>query len=41
MTQTIIGVFDTYQEANAAVEALIADGIPRSNVEIHSRQSEI
>lgn len=41
MTQTIIGVFDTYQEANAAVEALIADGIPRSNVEIHSRQSGI
>ncbi len=41
MSQTIIGVFDTYQEANAAVEALVADGIPRSNVEIHSSQSEI
>ena len=41
MTQTIIGVFDTYQEANAAVEALIADGISRSNVEIHSRQSQM
>ncbi|RTZ41101.1 DUF2382 domain-containing protein [Candidimonas sp. SYP-B2681] len=41
MTQTIIGVFDTYQEANAAVDALTAEGISRSNVEIHSRQSDI
>jgi uncharacterized protein (TIGR02271 family) len=36
MNQTIIGVFDTQEQAESAASRLEADGVPRSDIDIHS-----
>lgn len=37
MTQTIVGVFDTFQEANNAVEDLVQAGVARSSIDVHAQ----
>lgn len=39
MTQTIVGVFDTFQEANNAVEDLVQAGIARSSIDVHAQNA--
>lgn len=37
MNQTIVGVFDTFQEANTAVEDLVQAGVARSSIDVHAQ----
>lgn len=37
MNQTIVGVFDTFQEANNAVEDLVQAGVARSSIDVHAQ----
>lgn len=40
MTQTIVGVFDTFQEANNAVENLVQAGFARSSMDVHAQSMD-
>jgi uncharacterized protein (TIGR02271 family) len=40
MTQTIVGVFDTFQEANNAVENLVQAGFARSSIDVHAQSTD-
>jgi hypothetical protein len=39
MTQAIVGVFDSFDEANRAVERLERAGIARTDIQVHGRDS--
>jgi uncharacterized protein (TIGR02271 family) len=39
MTQAIVGVFDSFDEANRAVERLERAGIARTDIQVHGRES--
>lgn len=39
MTQTIVGVFDSFQDAEAAKRRLVDEGIPASTIQVHSRDA--
>jgi Rad3-related DNA helicase len=39
MTQAIVGVFDSFDEANRAVERLERAGIARTDIQVHGKDS--
>jgi uncharacterized protein (TIGR02271 family) len=39
MTQTVIGIFDSFQDANRAVDSLVEQGFSRSDIEVHANDA--